>query len=136
MGHLLKMVIWNGKDSQLDQRRRTAEQGERRQDWLGVRICSKTEKRGRGQPESDVRDRRDLDRCVSDLADCTVLEIGLGKLVGVKVNRLDDERNREQTEANPDRPALSRSHVLGIDTPDSHCVLHAWLDAAAQQMVT
>ena len=101
-----------------------------------MRICSKTEKCGRGQPESDVGDRRDLDRCVCDLADCTVLEIGLGKLVGVKVNRLDDERNREQAEADPDRPSLGRSHVLGINKPDSHCVLLAWLDAAAQQMVT
>jgi hypothetical protein len=26
--------------------------------------------------------------------------------------------------------------VLGINKPDSHCVLLAWLDAATQQMVT
>jgi hypothetical protein len=45
----------------------------------------------------------------------------------VKVDRLDDERNREQAEASPDCPALSWTHVLGINTPDSHCVLLAWL---------
>ena len=101
-----------------------------------MRICRKTEKCRRGQTESDVRDRRDLDRRVSDLADCTVLEIGLCNLVGVKVDRLDDKRNCEQAEANPDRPPLGGSHVLGINTADSHFVLLAWLDAAAQQIVT
>jgi hypothetical protein len=83
------MVIWKClKDAQLDQRRRTAEERERSQDRLGMGIGGNPKKGRPGQPESGVCDRRDLNRSMGELADCAVLDISLGKLIGVKVERL------------------------------------------------
>ena len=59
-----------------------------------------------GQAEIDMRNRRDLDRRVRDLADCAMLDVGLRQLVGVKVERLRHQRDREKTKASPDCPAL------------------------------
>jgi hypothetical protein len=78
-------------------------------------------KKGRpGQPESGVWDRCDLNRSMGELADCAVLDIGLGKLVGVKVERLYYECNREQAETYPHHPTLGWSQMRGITWPESH----------------
>lgn len=73
-----------------------------------------------GQSETDVWDRGNLHQRMGDLTDCTVLNVGLRKLVGVNVQGSYDQRDRKQNKARPNTPALGRSKTLGINLPDSH----------------
>ena len=67
-----------------------------------------------------MRNRRHLDRRVRDLADCAMFDVGLRQLVGVKVERLRHQRDREKTETSPHCPAPGWSQVCRINGPDFH----------------
>lgn len=82
------------ESSQLDHWRRTAEQGERSHDRLGMGIHREGNESRPGQAKSEVRDRRNLNWCMSDLANGTVFDVGLRELVGMKVERLHRKRDR------------------------------------------
>ncbi len=82
------------KNSQLDQWRRTAEERERNQDRLGTGIGENAKKGCPDQAESDVSHRRDLNRRMGNLANHTVLDVGLRQLIGMKVERLRDKCDR------------------------------------------
>jgi len=83
-------------------------------------IGGEAEKSGPGQTENKARNWRGLDGRVRDLADGTMLNVGLGKLVGMKMQRLQKQHPSEQAEANPEHPAPGWGQVGGINVPDSH----------------
>jgi len=73
---------------------------------------------------------------MNNLAHRTVLDVGLCKLVGMKVEGLYDKRDREQAEADSKRPALGWRQVCGITSPDSHFLdLLLQLDALGDKRV-